>query len=176
MTGQSSAVNGCLQVAFPPLIRSARFLLSAPSKLTPSVASHDANPPPFPREVHDTMQQTQFLHSLAILFRFSCNTAKSMTPLHSIRASAICMVLAFGFSSAQAEAEPAVDTGLRVHNLYQSNMVIQRSKPVDVWGWSKPGDEVVVTFAGNTATGTADEAGKWTATLPAMEADSVPRT
>lgn len=120
------------------------------------------------------MQQTQVLRNLAVLFRFHCKTVKRMAPLHSIRASAICMVLVFGCSSAQAEAEPAVDTGLRVHNLYQSNMVIQRSKPVDVWGWSKPGDEVVVTFAGNTATGAADEAGKWTATLPAMEADSNP--
>ncbi|MFT5127505.1 MAG: sialate O-acetylesterase [Rhodothermales bacterium] len=53
-------------------------------------------------------------------------------------------------------------------------MVIQRSKPVDVWGWSKPGDKVTVTFAANTAAGTADAGGKWTATLPAMEANSTP--
>ena len=120
------------------------------------------------------MTQTPFLHKLAILFRFACSTAKSMVSRHRIIASVICLILAFGFSSAQAEAESAVDTGLRVHNLYQSNMVIQRSKPVDVWGWSKPDDEVTVTFAGNTVTGTADESGKWTATLPAMEADSSP--
>ena len=45
-----------------------------------------------------------------------------------------------------------VGDGLRVHNLFQSNMVIQRSKPIDVWGWSTPGDRITVTFAGKTAT------------------------
>ena len=92
------------------------------------------------------MQQAQFLHNLAILFRFSCSTAKGMGPLHSIKASAICMVLAFGFSFAQAEAEPAVDTGLRVHNLYQSNMVIQRDKPITIWGWAEPGSKLSISL------------------------------
>ncbi len=53
-------------------------------------------------------------------------------------------------------------------------MVIQRDKPVDVWGWSTPGDKVTVTFAGNTVTGVAGRDRLWKATLPAMEASAKP--
>lgn len=63
---------------------------------------------------------------------------------------------------------------LQVHNLFQSNMVIQRDKPIDVWGWSKVGDKVTVTFAGKSASGTADKTGKWEVQLPAMEAKNTP--
>ncbi|HUT12257.1 MAG TPA: hypothetical protein VMY42_17295 [Thermoguttaceae bacterium] len=71
---------------------------------------------------------------------------------------------------------PAVGDGFCVHNLFQSNMVIQRSKPVDVWGWSTPGDMITVTFAGKTATTTAGKDRSWKVTLPAMEASSKPAT
>ena len=69
-----------------------------------------------------------------------------------------------------------VGDGFRAHNLFQSNMVIQRSKPIDVWGWSTPGDKITVTFAGKTATGTAGADRSWKAALPAMEASSTPAT
>jgi len=74
-----------------------------------------------------------------------------------------------GSLAGAAEAE-----GFRVHSLFQSKMVIQRDKPVDVWGWSAPGEKITVTFAGKTATGTADEKGGWRAALPAMEPSSKP--
>lgn len=64
--------------------------------------------------------------------------------------------------------------GFRIHSLFQSNMVIQRDKPVDVWGWSTPGDKVSVTFAGKTITGVAGKDRLWKATLPAMEANANP--
>jgi len=71
---------------------------------------------------------------------------------------------------------PAAGEGLRVHNLFQSKMVIQRDKPVCIWGWSTPSDKITVTFVGKTATATAAEDGGWKATLPAMEASSTPAT
>ena len=92
------------------------------------------------------------------------------------RALSILMVMAFAVLSVQADEKPAAGDGLRAHNLFQSNMVIQRSKPVDVWGWSTPGDKITVTFAGKTATATAADDRRWKATLPAMEASSEPAT
>jgi len=83
-------------------------------------------------------------------------------------------ILALFLASTTFSAETAAPDGFRVHNLFQSNMVIQRDKPVDVWGWSTPGDKITVTFAGKTASGTADKDGAWKATLPAMEASSRP--
>ena len=37
---------------------------------------------------------------------------------------------------------PAIGEGLCVHNLFQSNMVLQRDKPISVWGWASPGERV----------------------------------
>ena len=32
---------------------------------------------------------------------------------------------------------------LKVHSIFSSNMVLQRDKPILVWGWGKPGDKVI---------------------------------
>lgn len=64
--------------------------------------------------------------------------------------------------------------GLRVHNLFQSNMVVQRDKPIVVWGWSNPGDAVTVTFAQEHNQTTTASDGTWRVTLPAMPANSKP--
>ena len=66
--------------------------------------------------------------------------------------------------------------GLSAHNLFQSNMVIQRDKPVNVWGWSRAGDKVTVTFAGTSVSGTTGKNGKWTVQLSAMKANRTPAT
>ena len=73
-------------------------------------------------------------------------------------------------------AVPAVGDGLCVNNLFQSNMVIQRDKPVRVWGWASPGEKVSVSFAGQTLTTKADDERLWQVTLTAMEANSTPQT
>ena len=71
---------------------------------------------------------------------------------------------------------PAVGDGLCVNNLFQTNMVIQRDKPVRVWGWASPGEKVTVSFAGQTQIADADEERLWRVTLTAMEASSTPQT
>ena len=98
-----------------------------------------------------------------------------MTSIHPTAMFATVMLLAGDLLPVHAQEEPA-DAGLRAHNLFQSNMVIQRDKPVDVWGWSRSGDKVTVTFAGKAVSAAADESGKWTVPLPAMEASSTSAT
>lgn len=63
----------------------------------------------------------------------------------------------------------------RFSALFNHNMVLQRDKPVPVWGRAKPGETVTVEFAGQTKTGTADGLGKWTVRLDAMEACARPQ-
>jgi sialate O-acetylesterase len=46
---------------------------------------------------------------------------------------------------------PAIGQGLCVANVFQSNMVLQRDKPLSIWGWADPGEEVTVSFAGQQA-------------------------
>jgi len=57
-----------------------------------------------------------------------------------------------------------------MHAMFQDHAVLQRGRPITVWGLTRPGTPVTVTIAGNTAHGTADAAGNWSATLPAMAA------
>lgn len=71
---------------------------------------------------------------------------------------------------------PAVGSGLCVHNLFQSNMVLQRDKPVRVWGWAMPGEKVTVTFGGESQSSAAAANRSWKVELPAMPASSEPRT
>jgi len=46
------------------------------------------------------------------------------------------------------------------------HMVIQRERPVHVWGQAAPGESVTVRFRGDTRTATADKLGRWSAFLP----------
>jgi sialate O-acetylesterase len=71
---------------------------------------------------------------------------------------------------------PAMGEGLFLHNLFQSNMVLQRDKPVSLWGWAAPGELVTVTVAGNSGSATAGEDRSWKVNLPAMMANSEPTT
>jgi sialate O-acetylesterase len=71
---------------------------------------------------------------------------------------------------------PAIGDGLWVHNLFQSNMVIQRDKPIRVWGWADPGEKVTVTFAGQSQSATAAADRSWKVELPALPASAEPRT
>jgi sialate O-acetylesterase len=57
-----------------------------------------------------------------------------------------------------------------VDPLIADGMVLQRNKPVPVWGTADAGTKVEVEFAGQKKTATADGAGKWCAVLDAMPA------
>lgn len=70
---------------------------------------------------------------------------------------------------------PAIVEGLCVSNLFQSNMVLQRDKPVAIWGWADAGQKVTVAFAGAERTTTAADDRSWKVTLPAVSASSEPR-
>ena len=59
---------------------------------------------------------------------------------------------------------------LRTSRLIGDGMVMQRAMKVPVWGWTRAGAKVDVTFDGRRYAGTADTAGAWKVTLPAMRA------
>jgi sialate O-acetylesterase len=56
-------------------------------------------------------------------------------------------------------------------DLFGDHMVLQRGKPVPVWGWTKDaGQNVTVSFNGQTKTATADKDGRWEVTFDPMKA------
>lgn len=71
---------------------------------------------------------------------------------------------------------PAKGTGLMVSNVFQSNMVLQRNKPVAIWGRAVSGQNVRVAFGGHEASALADEDGRWEIRLPELKASAEPRT
>lgn len=71
---------------------------------------------------------------------------------------------------------PAISDGLCVSNLFQSNMVLQRDKLIVIWGWAKPGENILVSIGDQEVAVTATEDRSWRATLPAMAANSDSQT
>ncbi|BCX47364.1 9-O-acetylesterase [Haloferula helveola] len=69
---------------------------------------------------------------------------------------------------------PAIGDGLFLHNLFQSNMVLQRDKPFSIWGWAAPGEKVTVTLAGQSQESAAADDRSWKVTFPAMPASADP--
>ncbi len=68
-------------------------------------------------------------------------------------------------------ASPAARADVRLPHVFGSHMVLQRDKPLPVWGWAEPGEEVAVQIAGQPPVATkATAAGEWRVTLPAMPA------
>lgn len=55
---------------------------------------------------------------------------------------------------------------------FGDSMVLQREKPVAVWGTADPGEGVTVSFAGKQVSAKADAAGAWKVHLPAMPAST----
>ncbi|MEM7396568.1 MAG: sialate O-acetylesterase, partial [Verrucomicrobiota bacterium] len=71
---------------------------------------------------------------------------------------------------------PAADS-LKVHGIFRSNMVLQRDKPITVWGWAPAGSEVKVTLGNDTATAKADgEKGRWEVIFEPRPADTQGQT
>lgn len=61
---------------------------------------------------------------------------------------------------------------VRMPAIFGNGMVLQRGKPVPVWGWAAPGEAVTVVFAGKTATAVAGADGRWQLRLDPMAASA----
>ena len=58
---------------------------------------------------------------------------------------------------------------MQLPSLFGDHMVLQRKRPVPVWGWSEPGVEVRVVCAGHSASAVCGDDGFWQACLPPMD-------
>lgn len=55
-------------------------------------------------------------------------------------------------------------------NVLSSHMVLQRDKPIHLWGWADPGERVTATLQSTSASTKAGELGKWSLYLPPEQA------
>jgi sialate O-acetylesterase len=61
---------------------------------------------------------------------------------------------------------------LECSGIFTDHMVLQREKPVAVWGWADANETVTVEFNGQKKTTTADAKGKWMVKLDPMKANA----
>jgi len=59
---------------------------------------------------------------------------------------------------------------VRLPRLISDNMVLQREKPITIWGWADAGEKVTVQFNKQTKSVKTDKSGKWLVTLGAEQA------
>ena len=59
--------------------------------------------------------------------------------------------------------------------VFTDHMVLQRGVPVPVWGRADPGEEITVSFAGQTRSVTTGADGRWSLSLDPLEASATPR-
>jgi len=81
----------------------------------------------------------------------------------------LTFVIMFAFAPGSLRAE------VKVHNIFGENMVLQRGKPVEVWGRADVGESVTVTYSGQTKRTEADNKGNWSIKLDALKASAEPK-
>ncbi len=88
------------------------------------------------------------------------------------RTAATLLLVSWSFPSLRAAEESlAIELGAP----FRDNAILQREMPVPVWGWSKPGTQVTVQFAGQKQTAKAGKDGKWMLNLNELDASFEPR-
>jgi sialate O-acetylesterase len=94
-------------------------------------------------------------------------TMRRCVPAGSLALPFVALALIFA-------AEPARAGELSLASIFSDHMVLQRDKPVPVWGWAEPGDHVTVEFAGQRRSGKAGADGKWLVRLDPLTANAIP--
>ncbi|MBV9762923.1 MAG: sialate O-acetylesterase [Acidobacteriaceae bacterium] len=59
---------------------------------------------------------------------------------------------------------------VRLPRILSSHAVLQRDRPIHVWGWSEAGENISVSFKGATRTAQGDRLGRWSVYFPPQAA------
>jgi sialate O-acetylesterase len=65
---------------------------------------------------------------------------------------------------------------LKVAKIFSDNMILQREKPIHIWGKGMPGERVTVTFANEKRTVTVQNDSGWTIIFKAQKANAQPQS
>ncbi|MBI1780171.1 MAG: sialate O-acetylesterase, partial [Sphingobacteriales bacterium] len=63
-----------------------------------------------------------------------------------------------------------VNAALKLPSILNNNMVLQRDKPIHIWGWANAGQKVTVNFLNKMYTTITDKKGKWNVFLVSAKA------
>ena len=65
---------------------------------------------------------------------------------------------------------PAAEAAPQLNNLFSDHAVLQRNRPISIWGTAAPREKVRISLASTTLDVTANATGEWRVELPAMPA------
>ena len=75
-----------------------------------------------------------------------------------------CLALMIGLIPNLVQAE------IKLPKVFGEHMVLQREKPIKIWGTATPQSKVRVTLGDDQAVATAEADGRWLVTLPSRKA------
>ena len=67
---------------------------------------------------------------------------------------------------------PIAHAELRMPNVFGNKMILQRDKPVKLWGWADADQKVEASLGGQMLRATADGKGQWAVQLKPMSANA----
>ena len=70
----------------------------------------------------------------------------------------------------------AVQAEVQLAQVFTPHAVLQRDKPLPIWGWAEPGEKIAVTLGARQAEAVADKDGKWIVKLAAQAMSKAPLT
>lgn len=82
----------------------------------------------------------------------------------------IDFLLSFALVLFLASASTSARCEVTLPKMLSSHMVLQRNRPIHLWGWADPGEAVKATLNGATASTQADGLGHWSLYLPPEQA------
>lgn len=72
-------------------------------------------------------------------------------------------------------APALAEARVELPRVFGDGMVVQRDKPVNVWGWGEKGDTITVQFNGQTGQTAVGDNGRWLLTLKPMSVNAKPQ-
>jgi sialate O-acetylesterase len=94
--------------------------------------------------------------------------------IHRLGPTALLAVFAAGCMAPAPGPAPAPRTYVSLAPVFSDHAVLQRGKPVPVWGSAGASDPITVTFRGQTVRTTAGGDGRWSVSLAPLAASSEP--
>ncbi len=93
----------------------------------------------------------------------------------------VCFLILLAVTTITAGEAPTgpdttLPTGLVMPHAFSSHMVLQRDLAVPIWGMAVPGEQVTVTFAGQSRSTTTATTGRWLLRLDPMPASAESRS
>jgi sialate O-acetylesterase len=87
---------------------------------------------------------------------------------HLTHPALVLMILLAGMPPAFAE--------IKLARVFSEHMVLQRDKPVPVWGWGEPGEAVTVTLGSQSRSTMTNSVGRWRVTFDKLSVSEDPLT